>query len=101
MVRRPPRYTLFPYTTLFRSNYIDKVEILDASDDSVISTASGNYSSTITLDTEFDTLAGTNINYKIKIYFIGDNSTSIVLEEMIVTYTSGGIVIFRRRMEGD
>src|SRR2546421_8521587 len=23
MIRRPPRSTLFPYTTLFRSNYID------------------------------------------------------------------------------
>src|SRR2546430_4048728 len=24
MIRRPPRSTLFPYTTLFRSEYIDK-----------------------------------------------------------------------------
>src|SRR3989442_6654969 len=23
MIRRPPRSTLFPYTTLFRSNYVD------------------------------------------------------------------------------
>src|SRR3712207_8644374 len=26
MIRRPPRSTLFPYTTLFRSNTIDKFE---------------------------------------------------------------------------
>src|SRR3712207_8189037 len=25
MIRRPPRSTLFPYTTLFRSPYVDKV----------------------------------------------------------------------------
>src|SRR3712207_8968115 len=24
MIRRPPRSTLFPYTTLFRSNYVDR-----------------------------------------------------------------------------
>src|SRR5687768_18017209 len=27
MVRRPPRSTLFPYTTLFRSGYIASVEV--------------------------------------------------------------------------
>src|SRR5437588_7778752 len=27
MIRRPPRSTLFPYTTLFRSAYINKKEI--------------------------------------------------------------------------
>src|SRR6202040_4262785 len=26
MIRRPPRSTLFPYTTLFRSNYTEQVE---------------------------------------------------------------------------
>src|SRR3712207_9500780 len=26
MIRRPPRSTLFPYTTLFRSNYPDQIE---------------------------------------------------------------------------
>src|SRR5687768_17821537 len=26
MIRRPPRSTLFPYTTLFRSNFIGNVE---------------------------------------------------------------------------
>src|SRR2546426_5814723 len=25
MIRRPPRSTLFPYTTLFRSNYTEKI----------------------------------------------------------------------------
>src|SRR5256885_12638999 len=28
MIRRPPRSTLFPYTTLFRSHVNDEVEIL-------------------------------------------------------------------------
>src|SRR2546429_4103262 len=28
MIRRPPRSTLFPYTTLFRSRYVDKVHKL-------------------------------------------------------------------------
>src|SRR3712207_8879610 len=26
MIRRPPRSTLFPYTTLFRSRYIDAID---------------------------------------------------------------------------
>src|SRR3712207_8305098 len=26
MIRRPPRSTLFPYTTLFRSEYLDGIE---------------------------------------------------------------------------
>src|SRR3712207_9518925 len=33
MIRRPPRSTLFPYTTLFRSNYVKtklKLEMMDA-----------------------------------------------------------------------
>src|SRR3712207_7434495 len=29
MIRRPPRSTLFPYTTLFRSRYINRVTGLD------------------------------------------------------------------------
>src|SRR3712207_8786518 len=29
MIRRPPRSTLFPYTTLFRSN-VERIEIVDA-----------------------------------------------------------------------
>src|SRR5688572_32771099 len=29
MIRRPPRSTLFPYTTLFRSQHEDKLVILD------------------------------------------------------------------------
>src|SRR5436190_6757566 len=31
MIRRPPRSTLFPYTTLFRSTGVDKVGLLHAS----------------------------------------------------------------------
>src|SRR2546425_9775612 len=27
MIRRPPRSTLFPYTTLFRSRYFDQVSV--------------------------------------------------------------------------
>src|SRR3712207_9006835 len=30
MIRRPPRSTLFPYTTLFRSYSINEVEIIDS-----------------------------------------------------------------------
>src|SRR3712207_8353597 len=29
MIRRPPRSTLFPYTTLFRSYYSDYVDLMD------------------------------------------------------------------------
>src|SRR5687768_18291123 len=33
MIRRPPRSTLFPYTTLFRSQYVDcSLQILDQLD---------------------------------------------------------------------
>src|SRR3712207_8400371 len=31
MIRRPPRSTLFPYTTLFRSGYLEDAERCDAS----------------------------------------------------------------------
>src|SRR2546430_12383444 len=30
MIRRPPRSTLFPYTTLFRSKYTDKIVLIGA-----------------------------------------------------------------------
>src|SRR5690348_17973224 len=30
MIRRPPRSTLFPYTTLFRSHLVDGVDVLVA-----------------------------------------------------------------------
>src|SRR5438105_13393862 len=30
MIRRPPRSTLFPYTTLFRSEVVEIVEIVEA-----------------------------------------------------------------------
>src|SRR5437773_7499658 len=29
MIRRPPRSTLFPYTTLFRSMSVDAIDLLD------------------------------------------------------------------------
>src|SRR2546425_9616014 len=29
MIRRPPRSTLFPYTTLFRSNYIEAMDVCE------------------------------------------------------------------------
>jgi len=32
MIRRPPRSTLFPYTTLFRSEAIDKMTVLELSE---------------------------------------------------------------------
>src|ERR1039458_10898999 len=31
MIRRPPRSTLFPYTTLFRSEYVERIHINDVS----------------------------------------------------------------------
>src|SRR3712207_8441343 len=31
MIRRPPRSTLFPYTTLFRSNMLEPVSLLTSS----------------------------------------------------------------------
>src|SRR2546430_10754914 len=36
MIRRPPRSTLFPYTTLFRSLHLDGRDILAARDDDVL-----------------------------------------------------------------
>src|SRR3712207_7387047 len=36
MIRRPPRSTLFPYTTLFRSHVADKDELLDGMVDVVL-----------------------------------------------------------------
>src|SRR2546422_6579940 len=33
MIRRPPRSTLFPYTTLFRSLHVVGAEVVDADDD--------------------------------------------------------------------
>src|ERR1051326_9553331 len=32
MIRRPPRSTLFPYTTLFRSRYLHLLEIVPTAD---------------------------------------------------------------------
>src|SRR3712207_7949133 len=35
MIRRPPRSTLFPYTTLFRSDHHRRVQVLDHGIDAV------------------------------------------------------------------
>src|SRR2546421_1960215 len=40
MIRRPPRSTLFPYTTLFRSDEIDSIYRSLAGDDTSVSTGS-------------------------------------------------------------
>src|SRR5256885_8231179 len=29
MIRRPPRSTLFPYTTLFRSHFVEQIELFE------------------------------------------------------------------------
>src|SRR2546430_12881373 len=45
MIRRPPRSTLFPYTTLFRSGYTDTFEeLMDSTDWENYGTESGNRS---------------------------------------------------------
>jgi len=36
MIRRPPRSTLFPYTTLFRSKIIQQARLLEQVNDAVI-----------------------------------------------------------------
>src|SRR3712207_7832521 len=41
MIRRPPRSTLFPYTTLFRSNECDGYAIDASSGQAVLGVASG------------------------------------------------------------
>src|SRR2546430_7998857 len=35
MIRRPPRSTLFPYTTLFRSGYADRPPVPDRGNDAL------------------------------------------------------------------
>src|SRR5690348_18251722 len=55
MIRRPPRSTLFPYTTLFRSDVVDAVlglagvethDVLDGGDDVVLGQRAGDRKST-------------------------------------------------------
>src|SRR2546427_9454916 len=51
MIRRPPRSTLFPYTTLFRSSNSDSVSVIDATKLVVLTTApAGRDPEGLTLD---------------------------------------------------
>src|SRR5258705_1565995 len=45
MIRRPPRSTLFPYTTLFRSEYAPAKHVLDSEPGSRV-TGAGAYTAT-------------------------------------------------------
>src|SRR3712207_7600346 len=47
MIRRPPRSTLFPYTTLFRSRYMGQTGLDAKKGAEILSTAIGKYSSTV------------------------------------------------------
>src|SRR3712207_8282344 len=42
MIRRPPRSTLFPYTTLFRSNYALEAGLTPSTDALVLESAENN-----------------------------------------------------------
>src|SRR5688572_31272902 len=44
MIRRPPRSTLFPYTTLFRSRDVEEIECVDLQDQIARAASTHNFS---------------------------------------------------------
>lgn len=76
------------------NNYIDKIEILKSSDESVITTYSGNITSNTTTtltSADFDNgFGGTNINYKIKVYLHGDGTKGAELSDITIEYGTTG-----------
>lgn len=82
------------HSGLDANNYIDKIEILDASDDSILTTYAGNITTgaTTTLtasdfDNGFNSTLDTNI--KIKLYLVGSGSATPVITEITGNYASG------------
>src|SRR5688572_32351192 len=54
MLRRPPRSTLFPYTTLFRSKYLDQIEKSEARLEQIHEEARQSVSQRQQLEAELD-----------------------------------------------
>ena len=82
------------HSGLDASNYIDTIEILDASDDSVISTSTTNIitgASTTLTSSDFDNgFDGTlSTDFKVKIYLVGDNTTTPIITQIDGTYVVG------------
>ena len=50
MIRRPPRSTLFPYTTLFRSDHLDVLSVTSVGTAGLLGTAAINLDNTIAYD---------------------------------------------------
>lgn len=74
------------------SNYIDKIEVLKASDSTVLSTYSTDQYADITLDKDdFDNgFASTmNTNIKLKFYFVGDGTKTITLDQLYGDFEIG------------
>src|SRR3712207_7451766 len=72
MIRRPPRSTLFPYTTLFRSQFAT-FEVLDAM---------GNASTAVTVDSD-GTVTGVSAE-NVRIRATVDGSTAPAAEATLV-----------------
>jgi len=86
----PPGQQLYDLTIAVSggdgSNYITQTEILDASDDSVITTSSTHISTTTTL-TAADFPGGfsgtLNKNLKVKVYMVGSGSSTILVDSIV------------------
>lgn len=77
------------------SNYVNIV-ILDASNDSEITRANGIQTTQSLVTGDFNNgLAGTNKNYKVKVEAVGSGAKSVALQEIGITYASGGIYTSR------
>src|SRR5256885_7031165 len=73
MIRRPPRSTLFPYTTLFRSDGAGEVDLVDA--DAVVEKLDG-------------VRAGVDCNYRHGFYlaFLDRKSTRLNSSHLVISY---------------
>src|SRR3712207_7118684 len=67
MIRRPPRSTLFPYTTLFRSAHVAAMtRVLDTDSDTLeyFNIGTGNGNSTLEIVETFEKATGVKVNWK-------------------------------------
>src|SRR2546430_15060473 len=69
MIRRPPRSTLFPYTTLFRSNVTDQnAAKYRASYDKMVQFVGQLYRAGVPLEAGTDAIAGFTLHRELELY---------------------------------
>src|SRR5258707_6867276 len=89
MIRRPPRSTLFPYTTLFRSVGYNNIDLAACSERGILATNTpGVLDDTIAEDRKSTRLNSSHANISYAVFCLKKKKKTLLTDQTYHTYTN-------------